>query len=247
MRKLFKEKFPYRFKQYLKNNHRIVISRAIMRQTIEDSQIISLVDKRTMTGENRILNLLSALEYIAKANLEGDFVECGVWRGGSVFAMAHKLLQQHKTATIWAYDTFNGTPEPTKYDFIIKTGQTMSSKWSAGEVAFASREDFDEGAKVFLDSGVNIVPIQGDIRDTLKTQKPHQISLLRIDTDIYEAVKVALEELWDLLVVGGVLIIDDYDTWAGSMKATDEFFASIGYVPYLMRMDTGRIILKTST
>lgn len=246
MSKLFKEKFPYRFKQYLKNNHGIVVSRAIMRQTKEDSRIISLVDKRTMTGENRILNLLSALEYIAKADIKGDFVECGVWRGGSVFAMAHKLLEQNRIASIWAYDTFNGTPEPTKYDFIMKTGQTMSSKWSAGKIAFASREDFDDGARIFLDSGVNIIPVQGDIRNTLKIQKPAQISLLRIDTDIFEAVKFALEELWGLLVVGGVLIIDDYDTWAGSMKATDEFFASIGYVPYMMRMDTGRIILKTS-
>jgi hypothetical protein len=70
---------------------------------------------------------------------------------------------------------------------------------------------------------------------------------LRIDTDIYEPVKFALEELWGLIADGGVLIIDDYDTWAGAKKATDEFFQSIGYSPLLMRMDTGRIILKTQT
>lgn len=244
MSKLFKQKFPYKVKQYLKSNHSIVISRAVMRQTPEESRIISLVDERTMTGENRILNLLNCVEYVVKANLEGDFVECGVWRGGSILAMGHKLLQLQKARDIWAYDTFEGTPEPTKEDFVLNTGQTMSSKWSPGKIAFASREDFDIGSKEFLDSEVNIIPVQGDIRVTLKDRKPKRISLLRIDTDIYEPVKFALEELWGLITDGGVLIIDDYDTWAGAKKATDEFFQSIGYVPLLMRMDTGRIILK---
>jgi O-methyltransferase len=245
MGKPFKQKFPYRVKQYLKSNHGIVISRAIMRRTSEESRIISLVDERTMTGENRILNLLNCVEYVVKAKLVGDFVECGVWRGGSILAMGHKLLQLQQGRDIWAYDTFEGTPEPTKEDFVLETGQTMSSKWSAGKIAFASRGDFEFGAKEFLETGVNIIPIQGDIRTTLKNQKPKQISILRIDTDIYEPVKFALEELWGLITDGGVLIIDDYDTWAGAKKATDEFFESLGYVPLLMRMDTGRIILKT--
>jgi O-methyltransferase len=247
MSKLFKQKFPYRVKQYLKSNHGIVVSRAIMRQTPEESRIISLVDERTMTGENRILNLLNCVEYVVRANVNGDFVECGVWRGGSILAMGYKLLQLQQERDIWAYDTFEGTPEPTKEDFVLETGQTMSSKWSAGKIAFASREDFEFGAKEFRETGVNIIPIQGDIRVTLKDQKPKQISILRIDTDIYEPVKFALEELWGLIADGGVLIIDDYDTWAGAKKATDEFFQSIGYSPLLMRMDTGRIILKTQT
>jgi len=51
-----------------------------------------------------------------------------------------------------------------------------------------------------------------------------KISLLNIDTDIYEPAKVILEKLWPKIVKGGVLILDDYGVFPGETKAVDEYF-----------------------
>ena len=244
MSKLFKQRVPYKIKKYLERTHRIVLSRAVMDRSDSDARIIKLVDERTMTGDNRILNLLNSVEYLVENKISGSYVECGVWRGGSILAMAYKLLFLNVKAEIWAFDTFQGTPRPTNEDYVISTGDTMHSKWRPKAIAYASIDDFNVGVKSFLDSGIDILPIQGDVRETLLQNKPPKIALLRIDTDIYEAVGACLEELWPLVSPGGVVIIDDYDHWAGARKATDEYFLKISKKPLLMRMDTGRILIK---
>ena len=63
--------------------------------------------------------------------------------------------------------------------------------------------------------------IQGKVEDTLpKTKLPDKIAILRLDTDWYESTKIELEYMWDRLVVGGVLIVDDFCSWGGARKAT---------------------------
>ena len=74
----------------------------------------------------------------------------------------------------------------------------------------------------------NIRFIKGKVEDTLKIKKnlPKKLSILRLDTDFYESTKSELQKLYPLLVKGGVLIIDDYGSWLGSKKATDEYFSN---------------------
>jgi O-methyltransferase len=47
--------------------------------------------------------------------------------------------------------------------------------------------------------------------------------LLRLDTDFYESTAAEMEILYPRLTPGGVLIVDDYGTWAGAKKAVDEY------------------------
>ena len=51
---------------------------------------------------------------------------------------------------------------------------------------------------------------------------------MRLDTDWYESSKYELEQLYDNVVSGGVIIFDDYNHWQGQRKATDDFFKKIG-------------------
>jgi hypothetical protein len=71
---------------------------------------------------------------------------------------------------------------------------------------------------------------------TLHTHQPSAISLLRLDTDWYESTALEYEILYPKLSAGGVLIIDDYGAWAGSRKATDDYFDKIAK-PLIVRVD----------
>jgi hypothetical protein len=69
--------------------------------------------------------------------------------------------------------------------------------------------------------------VQYHVGDILKnTYYPERIALLRLDTDWYESTAHELAKFYDLVVPGGVVIIDDYGHWAGARKAVDEFLAT---------------------
>lgn len=72
--------------------------------------------------------------------------------------------------------------------------------------------------------------IIGDVRKTLLNDKnkPEKIAILRLDTDWYDSTKVELQELYDKVVKGGIIIFDDYYHWDGQRKAVDEYFSKIG-------------------
>jgi hypothetical protein len=84
--------------------------------------------------------------------------------------------------------------------------------------------------------------VKGKVEDTIPGTLPGAIALLRLDTDWYESTRHELEHLWELLLPGGVLIVDDYGHWAGARDAVDEFFAGRPDAPLLSRIDyTGRM------
>ena len=78
--------------------------------------------------------------------------------------------------------------------------------------------------------------VQGDVIETLKRIKPETISVLRLDTDWYESTASEFQHLYPRLSTGGVLIVDDYDYWAGSRKATDDYFREVPG-PMLIRIN----------
>jgi len=71
--------------------------------------------------------------------------------------------------------------------------------------------------------------VVGDVMETLKDKSniPDKIAVLRLDTDWYNTSKYELEQMYDNVVMGGVIIFDDYYQWYGQRLATDEFFESI--------------------
>ncbi len=62
------------------------------------------------------------------------------------------------------------------------------------------------------------------VEETIPEILPEKVALLRLDTDWYESTLHELKHLYPRLSLNGVLIIDDYGHWAGSKKATDEYF-----------------------
>jgi hypothetical protein len=82
------------------------------------------------------------------------------------------------------------------------------------------------------------------VADTIPDQAPQQISILRLDTDWYQSTKHELDHLYDRLVPGGVLILDDYGWWQGARRAVDEWLAASGEPILMNRLGTGRIAVK---
>lgn len=221
--------------------------------TEEEKACVSFVRGTTMTSLERLVSLSRAVDYIEKNGIAGDIVECGVWRGGSMMLIAKKLLlAKSENRHLFLFDTFEGMSEPDKRDV------NMVDNKEAAELL--EQADKMEGANVWAYSPLDEVKsnlsktgynaakisfIKGKVEDTLPHPSIEKIALLRLDTDWYESTKHELECLYDKLVPGGILIIDDYGHWSGSKQAVDEFIEKRKLNLFLTRMDyTGRLAVK---
>jgi hypothetical protein len=205
-----------------------------------------------MTSPERLHALCSAVRYIEQAGIEGAVVECGVWRGGSMMAVARTLTNLGSThRDLYLFDTFEGMPEPGPHDVAL-TGETAKR--------LLERSDRTEDDRVWCYAPIERVAnalnltgypnrllhlIPGLVEETLATAAPERIALLRLDTDWYESTRQEMHVLFPRLARGGVLIIDDYGHWQGARRAVDEYVNSHQLKLFLHSIDyTGRIAVK---
>ena len=218
-------------------------------------EIIKLVQESTMTSIERINSLINAVQYIVSNNLEGTIVECGVWRGGSMMAIAYALQDLSDVKRdLFLFDTYEGMSPPTNKDiahFNVDAQTLLNSKDEKEREAYfcyASLEDVQKNLRSTGYPRDKIHFIRGKVEDTIPEQAPDKIALLRLDTDWYESTRHELEHLFPRLVPGGVIIIDDYGYWKGCKQATDEYIQNNRIPILLNRIDlTGRIGIKLPT
>ena len=221
--------------------------------------IIRQVLPYTLTTPARLFVLIEAVKYVINNNIEGDIVECGVWKGGSMMAAALALLEMNATdRDLYLYDTFKGMTKPSEEDVTI-CGDTAHEdylhrvKRKAPEVypytlkrddkrdmsnwCYSSLEEVRKNMFSLRYPRDRIFFIQGRVEDTIPHQVPAGISILRLDTDFYESTKHELEHLFPRVSQGGVLIIDDYGHWLGQKKAVDEYIQEHRTTIFLNRVD----------
>lgn len=205
----------------------------------------------TMTSIERMYALYSAIQYIVKAKIPGDIVECGVWRGGSCMLAAKTLQHFGDTSRkIYLFDTFEGMPKPTAGD-IAKDGDRLTKQWNDmaqnthNDWCYASLEDVQRNLSTVGYPADKIEYVVGKVEETIPGTLPSSIALLRLDTDWFDSTKHEMVHLYPNLQSKGVLLIDDYGHWKGSRAAIDEAFAEKNIVPFLARIDyTGRAFIK---
>ena len=195
----------------------------------ENKNLIEFIGEYSLTPLIRRWTLIKSLHYINKKKVIGDIVECGIWRGGNLF-LAKKIQDKYYKEIkrkLYGFDTFEGMPEPSIHDGVKvnKTYQNFKNKnepWTK-----ASLDDVKNFSKKLFSDIDEFNFIKGKVEDTLKDNKnlPNKISLLRLDTDLYESTKIELNILYPLLVEKGILIIDDYGDFQGCRKAVDEYFS----------------------
>lgn len=206
-------------------------------------QFITIVKPLSETSIDRIKQLYIELENIRLNNIEGDFVECGVFKGGNILGMMQYCKYYNLSKTIWLYDTFNGMTQPEDIDI---DHQNIKANDQFNQVI--CRATLQEvKANLSMCDYSNIKYIIGDVCQTLLSVNniPNQISLLRLDTDWYASTKCELEILFPKLTINGSLIIDDYGHWQGCKKAVDEYFYSNNIINYNNIDYTGILIKKT--
>jgi O-methyltransferase len=215
-------------------------------------ETIRAVAPFTLTSPERIAALCDATRYVVQAQIPGDVVECGVWRGGSMMAVARTLIELGDTTrTLFLYDTFSGMPLPGDRDV------TISGESATDLMLDASKDDATsiwcyaplEGVKKAVTSvgypQEQLRFVEGKVEETIPATAPHRIALLRLDTDWYESTRHELVHLFPKLSTGGILIIDDYGHWKGARQAVDEYVAQSGAKLFLNRIDyTGRVGVK---
>ena len=218
----------------------------------DEIKLLETSAKYSMTSLARRWALINAIKHVKNQNIEGDFVECGVWKGGNLIIYSSLNKKYNLQKEIFGYDTFSGMSEPTIHDnnFLninAKDEWEKNKKSDNINLSFNCYSSLEEvKMNIKLSSGNksldNINLIEGKVEDTLKISKnlPEKISILRLDTDWYESTKIELEVLFPKLSKGGILIIDDYGQWKGSRKAVDEFFLNqnvvMNYIDFSCRM-----------
>lgn len=183
-----------------------------------------------------------AINYILQNNIEGAIIECGVETGHFEHIWIQELMKNNVVRDIYLYDTFGGLVKPTEYDYTCKDAKLYSmdkdevyNTWKKHIVndkingwCYTPLEQVQHRLNSTGYPQHNLHYIVGDVMETLKdkTNIPDKIAILRLDTDWYESSKYELEKMYDNVVIGGVIIFDDYYHWDGQRRATDEFFSS---------------------
>jgi hypothetical protein len=212
-------------------------------------QLYERVKPYTMTSIDALYAMHNATEYVVKAGIPGDIVECGVWRGGSMMMAALTLLGLGDTGRrLICFDTFAGHPRPDPK----RDGKLYYQEWSRQKI----NEQSSRWANVSMEEVLQniestgypmdrITLVKGTVEKTLAHNLPREIAILRLDTDWYESTALELRHLYPILTNKGVLIIDDYGVMAGARRAVDEYIRENEISLLLHRIDfSARIAVK---
>lgn len=187
----------------------------------------------TMIGRKRLDNIEWCLDRIREEHIAGDLVETGVWRGGAcIFMRSYLEAYGLPERRVWVCDSFEGLPVPTQpedagYDFSKEKFPILA----------VSLEEVQENFRRYDLLDNRVVFVKGWFRDTLPQLPVERIALLRLDGDLYESTMDALNALYDKVVPGGYIIVDDYGDFEPCRRAIHEFRETHGISDPIERID----------
>ena len=223
----------------------------------------ALVGGHTMVPFLRLAATYQLAAFLEDARIPGAFVECGTWKGGSAGMMALASLR-HGTSPrpLHLFDSFadmclpdarvdgrRAVAEARRVTDAVLDGsltpmagfyEPLGGHGTSAAVRQLLSEDLGYPAEL-------VSLHEGWFQDTVEPAR-HEvgpIALLRLDTDFYAGTRHCLEHLFDLVVDGGVVIIDDYGCYDGCRLAVDEFLATLPEATFLHHIDAeGRYLVK---
>lgn len=176
----------------------------------------------TMVGQARLDNVQFAVETVLKEAIPGDFIETGVWRGGSCILMRAILAAQGVSdRLVFVADSFAGLPPPNPSRYPADQGDKLHQFKALAISEAEVRENFRRYG--LLDE--QVVFVKGFFEESLPTAPVSQLAVLRLDGDMYGSTITALENLYPKLSPGGFCIIDDYSCINACRQAVDDYRA----------------------
>lgn len=188
------------------------------------------VRAHTMIGPARLKNVRASCLSAIADNIPGDFVECGVWRGGATIMMAGVAREKDPHRLVHVCDSFSGVPPPSLPQ---DAGIMLCSRPELS----VSLEEVQANFRLYdlLSSNVRFYP--GLFKDTLPKAAIEQISVLRLDGDLYESTMNCLDNLYPKVSPGGFVIIDDFGAIPACAQAVREYRASCGIIAPMFEID----------
>ena len=193
----------------------------------------------SMIGMPRLDNIQKLALDCLFNNIKGDFIEAGIWKGGAIALMAALLnITDTKNRKVIGVDSFEGIP-PAKPDIYPADAAHIGCE----KIKILLNNSLEEVEGYLIRLGLyenkNIQLIKGwfcDVLPELKKTNP-TFALVRLDGDTYESTIQALENLEPHTSQGGYIIIDDYFSWTGCKKATDDYRLKMGITAPLTTVD----------
>ncbi len=185
----------------------------------------------TLVGIGGLTASYQIVKEVCEKNIPGDVVELGVARGGCAAIMASVLFDAQvgiHQKKLWLFDSYEGLPDPTEKDFNPEAGngtgdhvRPLPKGSCLGTIDEVKYLLFDK--RKFPRDRIEFA--KGWFENTIPAtrNKIGKIAVLRIDGDWYESTKCCLEGLYDKVVPGGFVIIDDFQSCYGCERATKEF------------------------
>jgi hypothetical protein len=188
----------------------------------------------TMTGWKRLDNVRTLLEDVFRNGIEGDYIETGVWRGGSsMFARAVMRAHNQSTRKSFVCDSFRGLP-PKGRDL-----DRRDAGWDKTKYLEVPAEIVAQGFQKYCLLDENVIFAKGFFNDTMPPLSKHigKLAIMRLDGDMYESTVDVLYHLYDKLSLNGYIIIDDWSQNFPSRKACEDFFDTHGIKPQIFDID----------
>jgi O-methyltransferase len=166
---------------------------------------------------------------LERQEIPGDFVECGVYRGGSAGVLGYEAMRSKLGRKLWLYDSFAGMPETVEKDDDSSrslTGSYVGSEQQTRRIMHRLKVP-EEQYRIVV----------GLFEDTFPVAERVEIALLHIDCDFYTPVKLSLEKFYEFVQPGGYVLLNDYGYFQGSRLATDEFISQLNHPVHLIQID----------
>jgi len=174
----------------------------------------------SMIGLKRLENIELCFKEVIKNNIPGDFIETGVWRGGATIFMQGLLKSSGvQDRIVWVADSFEGLPKPDEK----KYAADRDDKHYLRKELSISLENVKSNFKKYNLLDGNVKFLKGWFKDTLPSAPIRQLSILRLDGDMYESTMDALVHLYPKLSKGGFIIIDDWGAVAACQQAVLDY------------------------
>lgn len=208
------------------------------------AQKLQEISKMAYSYEATVRHSYETATQIINQGIQGCFIECGIGMGAQIaaiqLAMSDAVGEVGQRRHIWAFDSYQGIPlagpndaeqpgisGPITHDVNLPIKDRLCSSGQAAHSVENVKSNF---ANLHLPVH-NVSFIEGWFQDTLPfyAKSVGPIALLRLDGDLYESTKCCLDELYEMVVPGGIVIIDDY-ALAGCKKAVTDFFESRTFI-----------------
>lgn len=216
-------------------------ARRVHRSVLEEGRAWPLVGE-TMVGSRRLRNVWDCVDTVIAEEVEGDFIETGVWRGGCCIYAAAILETSpvRNDRRVFVADSFKGLPPA---DFVSNPDESREPMSEMARLA-VPRSAVEENFRRYAVGGDRVVFVEGWFSESLPGLRDRRWSVIRLDGDLYESTMDALVNLYPQLSVGGFVIVDDYWEMDSCRAAVEDFRRSMEIDAPLQRVDQACVMWR---